>query len=63
MVYGKGRFDLPETYFLSLMKTHGESLDEELLNALFVEVGGIVNSRLLMVETINDVNSEAALSL
>ena len=54
---------MPETYFLSLMKTHGESLDEELLNALFVEVGGIVNSRLLMVETINDVNSEAALSL
>ena len=54
---------MPETYFLSLMKTHGVSLDEELLNALFVEVGGIVNSRLLMVETINDVNSEAALSL
>ena len=44
------------------MKTHGVSLDEESLNTLFVEVEGIVNSRPLVVETINDVNSQAALS-
>ena len=46
----------------SLMKTHGASLDEESLNTLFVEVKGIVNSRPLVVETINDVNSQAPLS-
>ena len=45
----------------SLMKTHRASLDEESLNTLFVEVEGIVNSRPLVVETIN-VNSQAALS-
>ena len=45
----------------SLMKTHGASLDEESLNTLFVEVEGIVNSRPLVVETINDVNSQAPL--
>ena len=44
-----------------LMKIHGVSLDEESLNTLFVEVEGIVNSRPLVVETIN-VNSQAALS-
>ena len=38
---------------LSLMNTHGASL---------VEVEGIVNSRPLVVETINGVNSQAALS-
>ena len=43
------------------MKLHGVSLDEESLNTLFVEVEGIVNSRPLVVETIN-VNSQAALS-
>ena len=43
------------------MKTHRASLDEESLNTLFVEVEGIVNSRPLVVETIN-VNSQAALS-
>ena len=46
----------------SLMKTHGASLDEESLNTLFVEVESIVNSRPLVVKTINDVNSRAALS-
>ena len=45
----------------SLMKTHGTSLDEKLLNTLLVEVEDIVNSRPLVVETINDVNSQAAL--
>ena len=45
------------------MKTHGTSLDEKSLNTLFVEEEGIVNSRPLVVETINDVNSQAALSL
>ena len=45
----------------SLMKTHGASLDEESLNTLFIEVEGIANSIPLVVETINDVNSQAAL--
>ena len=47
----------------SLMKTHGTSLDEKSLNTLFVGEEGIVNSRPLVVETIKDVNSQAALSL
>ena len=46
----------------SLMQTQGVSLDEESLNTLFVEVEDIVNSRPLVVETISDVNSQAALS-
>ena len=46
----------------SLMKTHGTSLDEKPLNSLFVEVEGSVNSRPLVVETINYRNSQAALS-
>ena len=45
-----------------LMKTHRASLEEESLNILFVEVEGIVNKRPLAVETIDDVNSQAALS-
>ena len=45
----------------SLMKTHRASLDEESLNTLFIEVEGIANSVPLMVETTNDVNSQAAL--
>ena len=44
------------------MKTHGTSLDEKSLNSVFVEVEGNVNSRPLVVETINDRNSQAALS-
>ena len=46
----------------SLLRTHSSSLDEESLNTLFTEVEAIVNSRPLVVETINDVNSEVALS-
>ena len=46
----------------SFMKTHGASLDEKSLNKLFVEAKGIVNSRLLVVETTNVVNSQVALS-
>ena len=45
----------------SVMKTYGASLDEESLNTLFIEVEGIANSIPLVVETINDVNSQAAL--
>ena len=45
----------------SLMKIHGASSDEESLNTLFIEVEGIANSIPLVVETINDVNSQAAL--
>ena len=44
------------------MKIHGVSLDEESLNTLFFEVEGIVNSIPLVVETIDDVKSQAALS-
>ena len=44
------------------MKTHGASLDEESLSTLFVEVEGIVSSRPLVVETINNANRQAALS-
>ena len=37
-------------------------MDEESLSTLLVEVKGIINSRSLVAETINDFNSEAALS-
>ena len=46
----------------SLLRTHSSSLDEESLNTLVTEGEAIVNSRPIVVETINDVNSEVALS-
>ena len=47
----------------SLLKTHGESLDDESLITLMTEVEGILNSRPLTVETINDPTSFQPLSL
>ena len=44
----------------SILKTHSNSLDDESLNTLFTEVEAIVNSRPLVVKTINDVNTEVA---
>ena len=46
----------------SLLRTHSKSLDQESLNTLFTEVENIINSRPLVVETINYPNSEAAIS-
>ena len=46
----------------SLLKTHGESLDDESLITLMTEVEGILNSRPLTVETINDPTSFQPLS-
>ena len=39
------------------MKTHGQSLDDESLTTLMREVEGILTSRPLTVETINDPTS------
>ena len=38
------------------MKTHGESLNDEFLRTLLVEVEGILNSRPITCEPIGDVN-------
>ena len=51
------------TILSSLIRTHSMSLDEESLSTLFTEVEAIVNLRPMVIETINDVNSEAATSL
>ena len=45
-----------------LIRTQSISLDKESLSTLFAEVEAIVNSRLMVVETINDVSSIVALS-
>ena len=50
------------TILSSLIRTHSMSLDEESLSTLFAEVEAIVNSRPMVVETINHVNSEVAIS-
>ena len=42
----------------SILKTHSTSLDDKSRNTFFTEIEAIANSRLLVVETINDVNSE-----
>ena len=44
-----------------LLNNHGKSLDTESLQTLMVECEAILNSRLLTVDTISDVNSPAPL--
>ena len=46
----------------SILKTHSTSLDDESLNTFSTEIEAIVISRPLVVETINDVNSDVTLS-
>ena len=50
------------TILLSILKTHITSLDDESLNTFFTEIEAIMNSRPLVVDTINDVNREVILS-
>ena len=50
------------TILSSLIRTHSISLDKESLTTLFAEVEVIVNSRPMVVVSINDVNSEVAIS-
>ena len=47
---------------LSLLKTHGKSLDEESLLTLLTEIEGILNSRPLTTETVSDRTSDIPLS-
>ena len=46
----------------SLFKTHGTSLNDELLGTLLIEVEAIVNSSPLTTNLLNDVNSMIPLS-
>ena len=50
------------TNLSSLIKTHSMSFNEHSLSTLSSEVEDIGNSRPVVVETINDVNSEVAIS-
>ena len=45
------------TIISSPIRTHSTSLNEESVSTLFAEVEAIVNSRPMMEETINNVNS------
>ena len=45
-----------------LLRTHGESLNDESFRAFLVEVEGILNSRPITCESIGDVNSYLPLS-
>ena len=45
-----------------LLRTHGESLNDESLRTLLVEVEGILNSRPITYESSGDVNSYLPLS-
>ena len=47
---------------MSLLVTHGRSLNDESLRTLFAETETILNSRPLTVETLGDVKSEQPLS-
>ena len=46
----------------ALLKTHGQSLNDEGLRTLVAETEAIINSRPLTVESLSDVNSEIPLS-
>ena len=46
----------------TLLKQHGESLNDESLRTLLVEVEGIINSTLITCDNIGNVNIIAALS-
>ena len=46
----------------ALLKTHGRSLDDEALRTLLTETEGILNSRPLTTDNLNDVNSLIGLS-
>ena len=46
----------------ALLKTHGRSLDDEALRTLMTETEGILNSRPLTTDAMNDVNSPVGLS-
>ena len=46
----------------TLLKQHGESLNDESLRTLLVEVEGIINSTLITCDNIGDVNIIAALN-
>ena len=50
------------TILSSILNLHSTSLDDESLNTFFTEIEAIMISRLLVVETISDVNSEVTLS-
>ena len=45
-----------------MLKTHGQSLNDEALRTLVTEVGSIINWRPLTEETMSDINSQIALS-
>ena len=47
---------------MSLLVTHGRSLNDESLRTLFAETEAILNSRPLTVQTLGDVKSEQPLS-
>ena len=51
-----------QNILMSLLVTHGRSLNDELLRTLFAETEAILNSRPLTVETLGDVKSEQPLS-
>ena len=49
---------LARTRLMSLLQTHGRTLNDELLRTLLAETEAIVNSRPLTVDTFRDVQSE-----
>ena len=49
---------LTRTILMSLLHTHGRSLNDESLRTLLAETEAIVNSRPLTVDTLGDVQSE-----
>ena len=51
-----------QNILMSLLVTHGRSLNDESLRTLFAETEAILNSRPLTVETLGDVKSEQPLS-
>ena len=60
--FGSVKFELPGQCLMSCLRLRSFSLNDENFRTLLAEIEGVINSRLLTVETLSEVNSQIPLS-